>query len=82
MTRSLDRDLVEHARKQLAAAARRHVRKGMGPASASRAAIRETQALFPHDWCFGVQGSDDDDFVEVWEIEHKYPQPIASISAR
>jgi hypothetical protein len=75
----LDRDLIEHARSQLGAAARRRVREGMGPASAARAAIRETQALFPHDWRLGVQGDDSEEAVEVWEVEHKFPQPIARI---
>lgn len=74
-----DRELIEYARTQLDATARRHVRRGMGPASAARAAIRETQVLFPTDWRFGVQGNDNEEFVEVWEIEHKYPQPIATI---
>lgn len=77
---SLDRDLIEHARRQLGDAARRHVREGMGPASAARAAIRETQALFPHDWRLAVQGDDNEEAVEVWEVEHKYGQPIARVS--
>jgi len=76
----LDRDLVEHSRDQLGEAARRHVRRGMGPESAARAAIRETQALFPFGWKFGVQGDDSDEVVEVWEVEHKYTSPIASVS--
>lgn len=80
MTKRLDCDLVEHAGKQLAAVARRHVRGGAGPASAARAAIRETQALFPLSWRLGVQGEDADDFVEVWEVEHKRSEPIARIS--
>lgn len=75
----LDQDLVDHASEQLGEVARRHVREGMGPASAAQAAIRETRSLFPHDWRLGVQGSDEEDFVEVWEIEHKQPSPIARI---
>lgn len=81
-TRELDRDLIEHARDQLSAIARRHVRAGMGPESAARAAIRETQALFPPDWRLGVQGSDDEESVEVWEVEHKYGSAIATVQAR
>jgi hypothetical protein len=77
--RELDRNLVEHAREQLGAAARRHVRGGMGPASAARVAIRETQALFPPGWRLGVRGDDDEEFVEVWEVEHKYAAPIATV---
>jgi len=80
MAKRLDRDLTDHARSQLAEAAERRVRAGLGPASAARAAIRETKALFPHDWRLGVQGDDGDEFVEVWEVEHKYPQPVARVS--
>lgn len=79
MTKKLDRDLIEHARDQLFAAARRHVHGGMGPASAAYAAIRETKALFPSDWKLAVQGDNDDEFVEVWEVDHKYGSAIASI---
>lgn len=77
--KKLDQDLIDHAATKLGAAARRHVRGGMGPASAARAAIRETQALFPLDWHLGVQGDDTDDFVEVWEIEHKHGDPITRV---
>jgi len=78
--RELSQDLIEHACNQLGAAARRHVREGMGPASAGRAAIRETKALFPHDWHLAVQGDDSDVEVEVWEVEHKRTIPCARIS--
>jgi hypothetical protein len=77
----LDQDLLKHACVQLGEVARRHVRGGMGPASAARAAIRETKALFPHDWRLAVQGDDDEEDVEVWEVEHKYPVAIARIRA-
>ena len=77
--KELERDLIEHAGDQLRAAARRHVRAGMGPESAARAAIRETKALFPPDWKLGVQGDDDEESVEVWEVEHKYASPIATV---
>jgi hypothetical protein len=80
LTSKLDRDLIKHASEKLAAAARRRVREGAEPASAARAAIRETQALFPHGWRIGVQGDDGDDVVEVWEVEHKAAEPIAVIS--
>lgn len=70
-TTKLDKDLIDHACGQLAKAARKHVRAGMGIASAANAAIRETKALFPHDWRLGVQGSDDEDSVEVWEVQGK-----------
>jgi hypothetical protein len=76
----LDRDLIKHASEKLAAAARRRVREGAEPASAARTAIRETQALFPHDWRLGVQGDDGDDVVEVWEVEHRAAEPIAVVS--
>lgn len=79
MTKKLDRDLIEHAGEKLAAIAKKLVRAGMGPAEAARKAIRQTQALFPHDWRLGVQGDDADDFVEVWEVEHKYPDPVARV---
>ena len=75
----LDRDLIEHASDQLSAVARKHVRAGMGPRSAANAAIRETQSLFPPDWKLGVQGGDDEEFVEVWEVEHKTSSPIATV---
>jgi hypothetical protein len=83
MTKSsqLDRDLIEHARQKLQEAARSHVRGGMGPASAAYAAIRETKALFPPDWKLGVQGDDDEESVEVWEVEHKQGSAIATVHA-
>jgi len=77
--RKLDADLIDHARAQLRKVADRHVREGMGPASAAQAAIRETRALFPHDWHLAVQGDDTEDYVEVWEVEHKQTFPIAKI---
>lgn len=80
MASQLDRDLIEHARQQLGVAAGRLVSEGLGPERAARVAIHETQALFPHDWQLGVQGDDDDEAVEVWEVNHKYPQPIARVS--
>jgi hypothetical protein len=80
MTAKLDQDLIDHACNQLAKAARRHVSTGMGPASAARAAIRETKALFPTDWNLAVQGDDDEEQVEVWEVAHKRSVPCASIS--
>jgi hypothetical protein len=79
MSKKLDQDLIEHACDKLGEAARRHVREGMGPASAARAAIRETQVLFPHDWRLAVQGDDREEEVEVWEIEHKRTYPCARI---
>jgi hypothetical protein len=79
-SRTLAADLLDHACGQLAKAARRHVREGMGPASAASAAIRETRALFPPDWRIGVQGDDSEDAVEVWEVEHKRSIPCARIS--
>ena len=82
MTSKLDRDLIKHASEKLAAAARRRVREGDEPASAARAAIRETQALFPHGWRLGVQGDDGDDVVEVWEVEHKAAEPIAVVARK
>ncbi len=78
--KQLDRDLIHHACSQLAKAAERHVREGLGPESAARAAIRETKALFPADWQLAVQGDDTEEEVEVWEIEHKHATPIARIS--
>jgi len=78
--REIDRDLIDHACAKLGAAARRHVREGMGPASAARAAIRETQALFPPDWRFGIQGDDSEEEIEIWEVEHKRSIPCARIS--
>jgi len=80
--KDLERDLIEHASSQLSAAARRHVRGGMGPESAARAAIRETQVLFPAGWNLGVQGDNNDEFVEVWEVEDNYQSPIATVRAR
>jgi hypothetical protein len=78
----LDRDLVEHARDKLAKIAARYVKAGESPAEAARLAIRETQALFPHGWRLAVQGDDRDEHVEVWEVEHKFSVPIASIWSR
>lgn len=78
----LDQDLVEHARDQLAKVAARYVKTGSSPAAAAQRAIRETQALFPHDWRLAVQGDEGDDRVEVWEVEHKLSSPIASIARR
>lgn len=70
-TKQLDRDLIAHACSQLNMKARQHVRDGMTPASAANAAIRETKSLFPPDWRLAVQGGDEEDEVEVWEVEHK-----------
>lgn len=85
MTKSaaqLDRDLIEHARQKLVASARAHVAAGKGPESAARAAIRETQTLFPAGWKLAVQGDDDDPEVEIWEVDHQNgDEPIASVSA-
>lgn len=78
----LDRDLIEHARDQLAKVARQYVASGTPPAAAAQRAIRETLALFPHGWRLAVQGDGDDDRVEVWEVEHKYPSPIAAVERR
>lgn len=78
MTR-LDQDLIDHACGQLGKIARQRVREGMAPASAARAAIRETKALFPHDWRLAVQGDDSEDSVEVWEVEHKRIEPCARV---
>lgn len=80
MTKQLDRDLIEHACSQLDKVAGRLVREGSTPASAARAAIRETKALFPPDWRLAVQGDDSEDEVEVWEVEHKRPTPCAHIA--
>lgn len=77
--RELERDLVEHARAQLARAATRNVAGGMGPATAAAAAIRETKALFPPDWHLAVRGSDREELVEIWEVDHKYGQPLAEV---
>ena len=79
-TREYKRDLMEHAHKKLKVVAQRFVLGGMGPASAAYAAIRETKVLFPLDWHLGVQGDDDDEFVEVWEVDHKSTIPIATIT--
>ena len=79
MTKKLDQDLIGHACEQLGKIARRHVREGMGPESAARAAIRETKALFPPDWKLGVQGDDSEEQVEVWEVDDKYQHAIARI---
>jgi hypothetical protein len=75
----LDKDLIEHACNQLEYVARQRMREGMSPASAASAAIRETKALFPHDWRLAVQGGDDADEVEVWEVDHKRATPCARI---
>jgi len=77
--RDLDADLIDHACSQLGKVARQRVREGMAPASAARAAIRETKALFPADWRLAVQGDDSDDSVEVWEVEHKRIEPCARV---
>ncbi|HSX23419.1 MAG TPA: hypothetical protein VLE97_11650 [Gaiellaceae bacterium] len=77
--KQLDEDLIEHACGQLGKIARQRVREGMAPASAARAAIRDTKALFPHDWRLAVQGDDSDDAVEVWEVEHKRIEPCARV---
>lgn len=79
--KQLDQDLIDHACGQLHKAARRLVQfEGMGPASAARKAIRETKSLFPPDWHLAVQGDDDEEFVEVWEVEHKRTIPCARVS--
>jgi hypothetical protein len=77
--KQLDQELIDHACSQLHKVARRHVNNGSGPASAARAAIRETRALFPSDWHLAVQGDDSDEFVEVWEVEHKRTFPCARV---
>ena len=78
--KQLDKDLIDHACDRLAKIARQKVREGLGPESAARAAIRETKALFPHDWDLSVQGGDDEEAVEVWEVEHKLAIPCARIT--
>ena len=78
--REYKRDLMEHARKKLKAVARRLVLGGMRSANPANAAIRETKALFPLDWRLGVQDDDADEFVEVWEVDHKSAIPIATIT--
>lgn len=78
--RKLNQELIDHACSQLYKVARRHVNNGKGPASAASVAIRETRALFPSDWHLAVQGDDSDEFVEVWEVEHKRTFPCARIS--
>jgi hypothetical protein len=77
--KALNEDLIEHACSQLGAIARKHVIAGKQPAEAAWAAIRETKTLFPHDWKLAVQGDGDEDEVEVWEVEHKYPAACARI---
>ena len=77
--KQLDADLIDHACAQLGKKARQHVREGMAPARAAEKAIRETKALFPPDWRLGVQGGDDEDQVEVWEVQHKLAQPCARV---
>lgn len=77
--KQLEQDLIDHACAQLKKIARQRVREGMTPASAASAAIRETKALFPPDWRLAVQGGGDEDEVEVWEVEHKLPEPCARI---
>ena len=79
-TRRLDRDLIAHACARLTEVAEHHVRAGLGPANAARAAILETKMLFPADWRLAVQGDDDDAMVEVWEVEHKRTSPCAQVS--
>lgn len=78
--KQLDQDLIWHACGQLRKKAHQLVREGAGPATAAWAAIRETKALFPHDWRLAVQGDDDDEYVEVWEVEHKWSGPCAQVS--
>jgi hypothetical protein len=77
--KQLDEDLIDHACNQLGKIARQRVREGATPASAAHAAIRETKALFPVNWRLAVQGGDDEDSVEVWEVEHKRNTPCAHI---
>lgn len=77
--RQLDEDLIDHACSQLGKIARQRVHEGATPASAARAAVRETKALFPADWRLAVQGDDDDDEVEVWEVEHKRITPCTRV---
>ena len=77
--KQLDEDLIDHACSQLRKKARQHVREGMTPASAAEKAIRETKALFPPDWRLAVQGDDNDDEIEVWEVEHKSERACARI---
>jgi len=80
VTNKLDQDLIDYACNQLDKTARQYTQRRMGPASAARAAIRETKALFPADWQLAVQGDDSEDEVEVWEVEHKRTIPCARIS--
>jgi hypothetical protein len=75
----LEQDLIDHACDQLAKKARQYVKGGMAPAEAASKAIRDTKALFPPDWRLGVQGGDDEDEVEVWEVDDKMMEPCASV---
>ncbi len=75
----MNKPSIEQAARKLNEAARRHVAAGKGPESAARAAIRETQDLFPSDWKLGVQGDDDEDEVEIWEVDHKYGSPLGAV---
>lgn len=79
--KQFDQDLIDHACGQLHRVARRLVQfEGLGPASAARKAIRETKSLFPPAWHLAVQGDDDEEFVEIWEVEHKRSIPCARVS--
>lgn len=78
--KELDRDLIEHACEQLSKTAKRHLGAGMGPATAAWEAIRETKALFPADWNLAVQGDDDDEHVEVWEVDDKRTTVCAHVA--
>jgi len=51
----------------------------MTPADAAYAAIRETKSLFPPDWHLAVQGDDDENDVEIWEVNHKRTFPCARV---
>jgi hypothetical protein len=79
--KQIEQDLLDHACSQLAKSARQYVREGMQPAAAASRAIRDTKELFPPDWRLGVQGDDDEDEVEVWEVEHKRTIPCARIKS-
>ncbi len=81
MTNKVEWMKIEKACSLLRVAARRHVDSGMGPRSAALAAIAETKESFPQDWRLVVQGDDDEDIVEVWEVDHKYSAPIAGVEA-
>jgi hypothetical protein len=78
--KDLDQDLIKHAIKKLKEAAKRLIQHDrVGPETAAREAIRKTRELFPPDWKLAVQGDNTDDFVEVWEVEHKRSTPIARV---